>query len=215
MGGGVVHAGRAQGGLGLSLDSTGDWFDGIRRVASPNFDARPPGSGIDLIVVHGISLPPGEFGGPHIEQLFCNRLDAHAHDCFRALADLRVSAHLLIRRDGSLVQFVALSDRAWHAGESRFGDRVGCNDFSIGIEMEGTDRTPYEAAQYEILGDVCRALMDRWPAITGDRIVGHSDVAPRRKTDPGPAFDWRRLKNLLAAPHPAARANTTEPGRFR
>lgn len=184
----------------LNLDSTGNWFDDARRVSSPNFDARPSNCGIDMIVVHGISLPPGEFGGPHIEQLFCNRLDAHAHDCFRTIADLRVSAHLLIRRDGSLVQFVALSGRAWHAGESRFGDRVGCNDFSVGIELEGTDRTPYEAAQYESLGDVCRTLMHRWPAITPDRIVGHSDVAPHRKTDPGPAFDWRRLKNLLAVP---------------
>ena len=184
----------------LNLDSAGDWFEDARRVASPNFDARPPGSGIDLIVVHGISLPPGEFGGPHIEELFCNRLDPDAHDCFRSIADLRVSAHLLVRRDGSLVQFVALSDRAWHAGESRFGDRARCNDFSIGIELEGADHTPYEAVQYERLGDVCRTLMDRWPAITADRIVGHSDVAPHRKTDPGPAFDWPRLRNLLAAP---------------
>ena len=184
----------------LNLDSTDDWFDDARRVSSPNFDARPSDCGIDLIVVHGISLPPGEFGGPHIEQLFCNRLDAHADECFRTIAELRVSAHLLIRRDGSLVQFVALSDRAWHAGESRFGNRVGCNDFSIGIELEGTDRTPYDAAQYACLRDVCRALMFRWPAITADRIVGHSDIAPHRKTDPGPAFDWGRLKNRLDAP---------------
>ena len=184
----------------LTLNSTGDWFDDARRVPSPNFDARPRDWYIDLIVVHGISLPPGEFGGPHIEQLFCNRLDPHAHDCFRTIADLRVSAHLLIRRDGSLVQFVALSDRAWHAGESRFGDRTRCNDFSIGIELEGADCTPYEAAQYERLGDACRTLMHCWPAITADRIVGHSDVAPRRKTDPGTAFDWRRLRTLLTAP---------------
>ena len=184
----------------LSLDSTGNWFDDARRVPSPNFDDRPPGCDIDLIVVHGISLPPGEFGGPHIEQLFCNRLDPRDHDCFRTIAALKVSAHLLIRRGGSLVQFVALSDRAWHAGESRFGDRTGCNDFSVGIELEGADLTPYEAAQYERLGDVCRALMHRWPTITVDGIVGHCDVAPQRKTDPGPAFDWRRLKQLLATP---------------
>lgn len=186
----------------LSLDSTGDWFDGARRVPSPNFDARPSGCGVDLIVVHGISLPPGEFGGPHIEQLFCNRLDPHAHECFRAVAPVKVSAHLLIRRGGELVQFVALSERAWHAGESRFGDRVRCNDFSIGIELEGTDCTPYEDAQYARLGGVCLALMHRWPAIGSDRIVGHSDIAPHRKTDPGPAFDWPRLNDLLGAPHP-------------
>ena len=184
----------------LNLDSTGNWFDDARRVPSPNFDDRPPGCDVDLIVVHGISLPPGEFGGPHIERLFCNRLDPRGHACFRAIAGLRVSAHLLIRRDGSLVQFVALSDRAWHAGESRFGERTGCNDFSIGIELEGTDVTPYEAVQYERLGNVCRVLMRRWSAITVDGIVGHCDVAPQRKTDPGPAFDWRRLKRLLAAP---------------
>ena len=184
----------------LSLDATGDWFGAARRVESPNFDARPPGGGIDLIVVHGISLPPGEFGGPHVERLFCNRLDPDAHDCFRAIAALRVSAHLLIRRDGSLVQFVALSDRAWHAGESSFEGRARCNDFSIGIELEGTDCTPYETVQYERLGEACRTLMDRWPSITADRIVGHCDVAPDRKTDPGPSFDWRRLKHLLAAP---------------
>ena len=186
----------------LSLDSTGNWFDDARRVPSPNFDARPSGCGIDLIVVHGISLPPGEFGGPHIEQLFCNRLDPHAHECFRALAPLKVSAHLLIRRGGGLVQFVALSERAWHAGESRFGDRVRCNDFSIGVELEGTDCTPYEDAQYERLGGVCLAIMHRWPAIGPDRIVGHSDIAPDRKTDPGPAFDWPRLNDLLGAPRP-------------
>ena len=183
----------------MKLDATGDWFDGVRRVASPNFDTRLPGGGIDLIIVHGISLPPGEFGGPHIERLFCNRLDPDAHECFRAIADLRVSAHLLIRRDGSLVQFVALSDRAWHAGESCFEGRIRCNDFSIGIELEGTDCTPYETAQYECLGEACRALMDRWPSITVDRIVGHCDVAPHRKTDPGPSFDWPRLRHALAA----------------
>lgn len=199
---GIVQAAVLRGGRVLSLDSTGNWFDDARRVPSPNFDARPSGCGIDLIVVHGISLPPGEFGGPHIERLFCNRLDPHAHDYFRAVAAVKVSAHLLIRRGGDLVQFVALSERAWHAGESRFGDRVRCNDFSIGIELEGTDCTPYEDAQYERLGGVCLAIMRRWPAIGPDRIVGHSDIAPDRKTDPGPAFDWPRLNDLLGAPHP-------------
>jgi len=184
----------------LSLDATGDWFADVRRVPSPNFDARPSGCDIDLIVVHGISLPPGEFGGPHIEQLFCNCLDPHAHEYFRAIAAVKVSVHLLIRRGGDLVQFVAFSQRAWHAGESRFGDRVRCNDFSIGIELEGTDRTPYEDVQYERLGGVCLALMHRWPAIGPHRIVGHSDIAPARKTDPGPTFDWPRLHARLEAP---------------
>ena len=190
---------RGAGGRVLTLDPTGDWFDDARCALSPNFDARPPGCGVDLVIVHGISLPPGEFGGPHIEQFFCNRLDPGAHEYFRAIADLRVSAHLLIRRDGSLVQFVALSDRAWHAGESCFEDRARCNDFSIGVELEGDDCTPYGASQYERLGDVCCTFMHRWPAITADRIVGHSEVAPRRKTDPGPAFEWQRLQDLLAA----------------
>ena len=190
----------------LTLDSTGDWFDDARRVRSPNFDARPPGCAVDLIVVHGISLPPGEYGGPCIEQLFCNELDPHVHPSLRAIASMTVSAHLLIPRDGSLVQFVALSNRAWHAGESRFGDRTRCNDFSIGIELEGTDTVPYESAQYERLGDVCRALVGRWPTITVDRVVGHCHIAPRRKTDPGPAFDWRRLLDGLRVPTPGIRA---------
>ena len=188
----------------LKLDPAGDWFDDARRVRSPNFDSRPPGCAIDLIVVHGISLPSGEFGGADVERLFCNRLDPQAHPSFRAIASLRVSAHLLIRRDGSLIQFVALSDRAWHAGESRFGNRSRCNDFSIGVELEGTDTDPYECSQYERLGDVCRALIGRWPAITVDRIVGHCDIAPRRKTDPGPAFDWARLFRLLRPPNSGA-----------
>ena len=192
-------AGGGAAGRTPALDSAGDWFEDARRVPSPNCDPRPPGRGIDLIVVHGISLPPGEFGGPYVEQLFCNRLDPDTHDCFRTIANLRVSAHLLVRRDGSLVQFVALSERAWHAGESCFEGRTRCNDFSIGIELEGTDCTPYETVQYERLGSVCRALMHRWPAITANRIVGHSDIAPRRKTDPGPAFDWQRLKDLVTA----------------
>ena len=190
----------------LTLDSTGDWFDDARRVCSPNFDARPPGCAVDLIVVHGISLPPGEYGGPGIAQLFCNELDPHVHPSFREIASMTVSAHLLIPRDGSLVQFVALSNRAWHAGESRFADRTRCNDFSIGIELEGTDTEPYESVQYERLGEVCRALIGRWPAITEDRVVGHCHIAPQRRTDPGPAFDWGRLLDGLRVPAPGIRA---------
>ena len=199
----------------LNLDSTGNWFERARRVPSPNFDARPFGCDIGLIVVHGISLPPGEFGGPHVEHLFCNRLDPEAHDGFRAIAALKVSAHLLIRRGGELVQFVALSERAWHAGESRFGDRVRCNDFSIGIELEGADRVPYEDVQYERLGHVCRTVMRRWPAIGRDRIVGHSDIAPNRKTDPGPAFDWPRLHALLDVTPSTLLSRPVRPARNR
>ena len=194
----------------LKLDPTGNWFDEARRVRSPNFDARPPGCAIDMIVVHGISLPPGEFGGEGIERLFCNRLNPRAHPSFSAIVSLKVSAHLLIRRDGAMVQFVALTDRAWHAGESRFGNRTRCNDFSIGIELEGTDIDPYESLQYARLCGVCRTLIDRWPAITMDRIVGHCDIAPQRKTDPGPAFDWARLRGRLRQSTPESRSAADE-----
>ena len=160
------------------------------QVPSPNCDDRPGDTPITLLVVHGISLPPGRFGGDAIARLFTNRLDAHAHPSFAAIAGLRVSAHFLIRRDGRLVQFVACTQRAWHAGESSWRDKSRCNDFSIGIELEGTDTRPYTAAQYRALGRLARALMRRYPIAD---IVGHSDVAPGRKTDPGPAFDWARL----------------------
>lgn len=149
------------------------------------------------MVIHNISLPPGEFGGTGIERLFLNRLDPAEHPFFEAIASLRVSAHLLIRRDGQLVQFVPFHLRAWHAGESSFQGRERCNDFSIGIELEGTDHLPYESAQYQTLVQVTRDLQQRYPEITPERIVGHSDIAPSRKTDPGPAFDWERFRELL------------------
>ncbi|HET6725353.1 MAG TPA: 1,6-anhydro-N-acetylmuramyl-L-alanine amidase AmpD [Gammaproteobacteria bacterium] len=168
-----------------------------RQVASPNCDARPVGTEIDLLVIHGISLPPGEFGGPHIERLFTNRLNAAAHPYFAEIDGLRVSSHLLIRRDGELVQFVNLRDRAWHAGVSTYGGRSACNDFSIGIELEGADDAAYADAQYRRLAEVARAIMQAWPAITPDRICGHSDIAPGRKTDPGSTFDWPRFRRLL------------------
>jgi AmpD protein len=171
-----------------------------RQIESPNQDARPPRTKIDLLIIHGISLPPGEFCGPYIEQLFSNRLDTAAHPHFAGLKSLRVSSHLLIRRDGELVQFVNLFGRAWHAGKSEFNGRPRCNDYSIGIELEGTDDTPYEKAQYDRLADVSRAIMRAFPAITLDRICGHSDIAPGRKTDPGPAFDWPRFRTLLEPP---------------
>lgn len=170
-----------------------------RWVPSPNFDERPAGALIDAVIVHGISLPPGEFGGPWIEYLFTNRLDPAAHPYFRDIAHLRVSSHLLIRRRGELIQYVGFNQRAWHAGASCLEGRERCNDFSIGIELEGTDDLPYEDAQYRQLGQVLQALMRTYPAIVPARIVGHCDVAPGRKSDPGQAFDWPRLRAALAA----------------
>lgn len=171
-----------------------------RQCPSPNFNARPEGE-ISLLVIHNISLPPAEFGGPWIEQLFQNQLDADAHPYFRTIATLRVSAHLLIRRDGELVQFVPFNQRAWHAGVSSWQGRENCNDFSIGIELEGTDDQPYTDAQYQQLVDVTLSLMQAYPALTPARICGHCDIAPTRKTDPGTAFDWStfdaRLREAL------------------
>lgn len=149
------------------------------------------------MVVHGISLPPGHYGGPYIDQLFTNTLDENEHDYFREIGGLRVSAHLLIDRGGELTQYVPFSKRAWHAGASCFGDRAGCNDFSIGIELEGCDDEPYEPIQYERLAGVVSTLRARWPGITRDRMVGHCHIAPERKTDPGPAFDWDYFFRIL------------------
>ena len=163
---------------------------GTRYVPSPNCNPRPAQVVIDLLVIHNISLPAGQFGGDCIEQLFTNCLDCHAHPDFEDLHGLEVSSHLLINRQGDVTQFVPFNLRAWHAGESQFGDRSGCNDFSIGIELEGTDDCPYTEQQYRALVTVTRQLMQWYPAITVDNIVGHSDIAPGRKTDPGPAFDW-------------------------
>lgn len=170
-----------------------------RWCPSPNFGPRPAGADISLVLVHNISLPPGRFGGPAIEQFFCNRLDANEHPYFQTIAGMQVSAHLLIRRNGEMVQFVSLLDRAWHAGRSCFQGQEECNDFSIGIELEGTDEIPFTDVQYQVLADTTNILMAAWPSITSDRVAGHSDVAPGRKTDPGPAFDWTRFHGLLAA----------------
>jgi AmpD protein len=175
------------------------WLDQARRAESPNCDARPPGAEIDLLVVHGISLPPREYGGPYIEALFCNCLDPAAHPYFATIAGLKVSAHLLIRRDGDLVQFVQFGQRAWHAGASCFAGRERCNDFSIGIELEGCDDESYETVQYQRLAEVVQALLEIYPAIRPERIVGHSDIAPGRKSDPGPAFDWAYFRQLLGS----------------
>jgi len=191
------------------IDGRG-WARGAVRVPSPNHDARPPGVVPTLVVVHGISLPPGEFGGDGIVKLFTNALDPAAHPYYAAIAHLRVSAHFLVRRDGALVQFVSCDERAWHAGVSAWRGRERCNDFSLGIELEGADDVPYTARQYARLAALLRALARRYPL---DAAVGHSDVAPGRKTDPGPAFDWTRLARLTGArrlpPHAVAPA---EPG---
>ena len=173
-----------------------------RQVPSPNCDDRPPGTKISLLVVHNISLPPGRFGGDAIEQFFTNRLDPSAHPYFATIAGQRVSAHFLIRRDGRLIQFVPCERRAWHAGESRWRGRERCNDFSIGVELEGTDDQSYEAAQYAMLVRLIRALRQRYPIVD---FAGHSDVAPGRKTDPGSAFDWARFRRLLAERGPPDR----------
>lgn len=180
------------------MNPDGDWLPQARRCPSPNQDARPAGCPVDLLVIHNISLPPDQFGGPWIEDLFLNRLDPDAHPYFASIADLRVSAHLLIRRDGEVVQFVPLSARAWHAGQSCFAGKERCNDYSIGIELEGSDNRPFTAAQYRALTEVTVQIMERYPGITGNRITGHSDIAPGRKTDPGPQFDWPVYRQALA-----------------
>lgn len=168
-----------------------------RFVASPNYDSRPPGNAPEVVVIHAISLPPGEFGGDAVERLFCNTLDCSAHPYFREIDGLKVSAHLLIRRDGGILQFVPFGERAWHAGVSSCEGRERVNDFSIGIELEGSDDDPFEPVQYTALTAVTRALMRAYPALTAQRIYGHADIAPGRKTDPGPNFDWERYRASL------------------
>ncbi len=167
-------------------------------MPSPNFDARLPKAAIDLVVIHAISLPPGEFGGPYIEQLFTNRLEAGAHPYFAAIDGLRVSAHFLIRRDGRLIQFVDIFARAWHAGESNWQGRTHCNDFSIGVELEGCDEQSFTDAQYARLGSLLEDLFELLPTLSVEGLVGHSDIAPARKTDPGPHFDWNRVRQTLS-----------------
>ncbi len=162
---------------------------GVRYVRSPNADERPSGTQPDLVVVHGISLPPGFFGGPGVEQLFTNALRADEHPGYREIAHLKVSAHVFIRRDGEMIQFVPFDRRAWHAGESSFEGRANCNDFSVGVELEGCDDAAYEAAQYHQLAALVSALADAYPGLSAQRVVGHCDIAPGRKTDPGPLFD--------------------------
>jgi len=173
----------------------GGWLREARRSPSPNFGPRPAGAHIDLIVLHSISLPPGQYGGPEVEQLFTNRLDWDAHPYFQQIRGMEVSAHFFVRRDGELVQFVDADDRAWHAGASCWRGRINCNDDSIGIELEGLEGEPFEPVQYEVLARLCRHLARRYPVA---HIAGHEHIAPGRKQDPGPGFDWGRLQQALA-----------------
>lgn len=181
----------------MIINTKSGLLDNARQISSENFDQRPDDRPIRLIVVHNISLPPGEFGGPYISQLFTNQLDKDQHPYFAEIYQLRVSSHLLIRRDGEIIQYVPFHQRAWHAGASEYCGEARCNDFSIGIELEGADDIPYEPAQYQQLAELVSELRRCYPDITKDAITGHSDIAPGRKTDPGPAFDWDHLTQLI------------------
>ncbi|MFN3713963.1 MAG: 1,6-anhydro-N-acetylmuramyl-L-alanine amidase AmpD [Alcanivoracaceae bacterium] len=174
------------------LTLTDHWVDQARHCPSPNRNPRPDPADIALIVIHGISLPPGEFGGAHIDELFCNCLDPAGHPYFATVCGLEVSSHFLIRRHGELVQYVPCNERAWHAGRSSWQGRENCNDFSIGIELEGTDHDPYTSAQYGRLNELL-AVLRRHYGIPIEALAGHDQIAPGRKTDPGPAFEWARL----------------------
>jgi AmpD protein len=188
----------APAGTPLKIDSATGLLTGVRQVLSPHCDARPAGTVAELLVVHGISLPPGEFGGPWIDRLFTGTLPPEAHPFFRELAAARLSAHALVRRDGAIVQYVPFGERAWHAGASQYRGRSTCNDFSVGVELEGTDDTPYTEAQYQQLAALAAALLAAYASLSAEHIVGHSDIAPGRKTDPGAAFDWPRFRALLS-----------------
>lgn len=177
-------------------------LDVATQLPSPNYDERSDPSDISLLVIHCISLPPGEFGNDCINQLFCNQLDANAHPYFEAIHQLTVSAHLLITREGLINQYVPFDKRAWHAGVSHYQGREKCNDFSIGIELEGIESMPYTDVQYTQLNAVIQTLLSYYPTLTKTAITGHSDIAPMRKTDPGPLFDWHRLHTLLAQERP-------------
>ena len=182
---------------GQNMTLAAGWLNKAKKLESPNADLRPDANDISLLVIHNISLPPEQFGGPYIEQLFSNCLDPEDHPYFRDICNLEVSSHVLIDRQGNITQFVPFEKRAWHAGVSEFQGRQRCNDFSIGIELEGADHIPFTDNQYSVLADVSRQIISHYPMISGDRIVGHSDIAPGRKTDPGEAFDWKRYKQLL------------------
>lgn len=177
------------------------WYREARHVPSPNQGPRPAGATIDLAVVHSVSLPPGQYGGPEIEQLFTNQLDWQAHPYFEQIRGLEVSAHFVIRRDGELIQFVSVLDRAWHAGRSSWQGRDNCNDYSVGIELEGLEHHAFESVQYDTLSHLLTSLSKHWPAL--HHVAGHEHVAPGRKQDPGSAFDWNGLQQRLAWPDKA------------
>ncbi len=184
----------------FTVDTASGRMRPARWVPSPNQDSRPEGCGVELVIIHAISLPPGEHGGGWIDRLFTNTLDPDAHPSFRDIAHLRVSAHLLIDRHGAVTQYVPLHRRAWHAGRSTFQGRAECNDFAVGIELEGDGRTaPFREAQYATLIEVLNTLREAYPCLSSERVVGHRHVAPDRKTDPGPRFDWRRVLSALEA----------------
>ncbi len=180
----------------MKIDDRG-WLTNIRHHPSPNFDQRPADTGIDLLVIHNISLPPEQFGENWILDFFSNELDPLIHPYFETITGLTVSAHVLIRRDGEIIQMVSFDDRAWHAGDSCYEGRERCNDFSIGIELEGSDNQPFKEQQYESLRDLTRTLIDHYPQLSKNTITGHSNIAPERKTDPGPFFDWERYLGML------------------
>jgi N-acetyl-anhydromuramoyl-L-alanine amidase len=186
----------------LRVDPATGLLVGVRQVLSPHFDQRPAGVLPELLVVHGISLPPNEFGGPWIDRLFTGTLPEDAHPFFAELSRQRLSAHALIRRDGAIVQYVPFGARAWHAGRSAYQGRAECNDFSIGIELEGADGVPYLGAQYASLAALARALFAAYPGLGPERMAGHADIAPGRKSDPWESFDWGRLRALLGGAHP-------------
>jgi AmpD protein len=173
------------------------WLTEISHIPSPNFNLRPDENDISLCVIHCISLPPQQFGGDYIEQLFCNRLNPDQHPYFKEIYQLKVSAHLLIRREGEIIQYVAFNHRAWHAGVSSYQGRENCNDFSIGIELEGTETKAYTTAQYQQLAKVIKLLLQQYPTLSKNEITGHSTIAPQRKTDPGESFQWTKLWQLL------------------
>ncbi len=183
----------------LVINIADGWLRGVRQVRSPNADSRPAGVEIDLIVVHGISLPPGEFGGSAIDDLFCNCLEPTAHPYYRDIAAIRVSSHALIARDGRITQYVPFHKRAWHAGQSSYQGRDACNDFSVGIELEGCDDIAYAEPQYQALAQLVKSLRREYPSLIHAPVVGHEHIAPGRKTDPGPAFNWQRLTAMIGA----------------
>lgn len=182
------------------------WLTQVEHLPSPNFSPRELDQDISLLVIHNISLPAGQFGGTYISDLFLGQLDCNAHVSFSDLKGIEVSAHCLIRRDGCVIQYVSFNDKAWHAGVSSFNNKERCNDYSVGIELEGTDDIPYTAEQYQQLIALTLCLQDQFPAIMIDNVVGHCDIAPIRKTDPGPVFDWQYFRQCLT--EQATRNNT-------